>query len=342
MKDYSKDFKAVESRNRDMDIRTAYGELDELFKAVKEYRNSKEYWQILKFCSKFKYLAPFNALMVRIQRPGCTLLLTAKQWERRYHRTLKPNARPVVVLSYMPVSYLFDISDTVATEGYNSTNEQILNEIDHQFNTKEKVSEKDLNILIENLSVLGIAYDGNFRAGGDFGAQIELLKKPIAIEMPLKKNHSFKYKVNYLLSVNSTLETGAQYTAIMHELGHFFCHHLPSPIVSEQKMIRKLDKKEKEFEAESTAWLVCERLNISNPSEKYLAGYLSQNEKVPGDISLGHIFKAHNEIWKLLFEKQYAKNSYLYRIDKEFKGIVDNILGGNRNKPATPIQQTLF
>ena len=242
----------------------------------------------------------------------------------------------------MPVSYLFDISDTIEPEGCRNTDEQILNEIAHQFSIKEKVSEKDLNILIDNLSVLGIAYDSNFRAGGDFGAQIELLEKPTAIEIPLKKNHSFKYDVNYLISVNSSLEIGAKYTAIMHELGHFFCHHLPSPIASEKTKTRKLDKKEKEFEAEATAWLVCERLNISNPSEKYLAGYLSQNEEVPDDISMGHIFKAHNEIWKLLFDKQYAKNSYLYRIDKEFKDIVDNISMGSRNKPAFPIQQTLF
>ena len=38
----------------------------------------------------------------------------------------------------------------------------------------------------------------------------------------------------------------------------------------------------REFEAESICYLVCQRLGIENPSEKYLANYLAKDET--GDV----------------------------------------------------------
>jgi len=46
-----------------------------------------------------------------------------------------------------------------------------------------------------------------------------------------------------------------------------------------------------EFEAESVAYLICERLGIKNPSDEYLAGYMGKNEEVPS-ISLECVMKA--------------------------------------------------
>lgn len=322
MIDYSKESRKSTKDSKTFDLESAKSELDRLFKDVRKYRSSSYYKELFEFCSKFKELAPFNSLMVNIQRPGCKLLQTSRQWETRWKRRVKPNARPVVILSFQPVSYLFDISDTEPIDGTFTKEEQLLENIKKQYETKQKVKESDLNTLIRNLSSLGIAYTDDFRAGGDFAAQIELLKYTKAIEIIINKKKKINYDAHYLISVNESIPISARYTSIIHELGHLFCHHLICPPGTDWWKARALSHADKEFEAESVAWLVCERLNIENPSEMYLAGY--EPEMIPDNVSIDHIFKAHNEIWKLLFEHQYAKNSFLYKRDSKFKKMVDD------------------
>jgi len=53
-----------------------------------------------------------------------------------------------------------------------------------------------------------------------------------------------------------------------------------------------------EFEAESVTYLLCGRLGIDNPSEKYLAGYFKQNHKIP-PISLECLLKTGGLIEKM-------------------------------------------
>ena len=321
MKDYSKEYRKLVKENDNFNIDTAKSELDRLFNDVISYRTCKHYKDLMKFCSKFKYLAPFNAMMIQIQRPGSRYVLTASQWEKKWNRRVKPNARPVVILSYQPVSYLFELSDTESIDGNHSDNERLLEEINKQYDTKQKVDEQCLKILIDNLPTLGIAYTDGLRAGVDFAAQIELLDRPQNITIPLNKTETIEYKARYLISVNETLSVSARYASILHELGHFFCHHIEPFFGGSLFDYRNLSNADKEFEAESVAWLTCERLNIVNPSERYIAGYAS--EMIPANVSIDQIFKAHNEIWKLLFEQQYAKNSFLYKNDKYFNDIVN-------------------
>lgn len=324
MKDYSKEYRENIKSCKELDANDAKSELDSLFDEVRGYRTSKHYMELLNFCKKFKQLAPFNAMMVQIQRPSCQYVLTANQWAKTYNRYIVPNARPVVILSFKPVSYLYDISDTEPINDASTTTERILEEIKHQYDTQQEVSLPDLNMLIGNLAVLGIAFTDGFRAGAAYAAEIRYVDTPLDIRIPLNKKDYVNYKTHYLLSVNETLSIGARYASIMHELGHFFCHHLKPPVHRRWWDVRYLSHESVEFEAESVAWLLCERLNIGNPSARYLAGYVDKNLEIPDDISIDYIFKAHNEIWKLLFERKYAKDNFLYKTDMYFKEIVDH------------------
>lgn len=322
MKDFSKDYKEHIKENKDFDFDRAKSELDRLFEDVKSYRRGDNFKRILDLCRKFKHLAPFNAMMVQIQRPGCRYVLTSRQWEKRWHRRIKPNARPVVILSYQPISYLFDLSDTEPIDALYTEDEELLEEIKRQYDTKQIVEKRDLDILVNNLPTLGVAYTDEFRVGVDYAAQIEPLDRPQLVSIPLNKDKYIRYGVHYLLSVNETLPNGARYASILHELGHLLCQHIIPPQGTKWWRHRSIPQADEEFEAEAVAWLTCERLNIDNPSEKYLAGY--EQEMIPENVSIDHIFKAHNEIWKLLFSQQYAKNSFLYKKDESFKDIVNH------------------
>lgn len=301
-------------------------DLDFLFRNVKEYRSSKKYKEIMDFTARFKHLAPFNAMMVYIQRPGCRFLLTMRQWKTMYQRAIKPNARPLVILSFQPVSYVYDISDTEPIGEVQKGNQELLEEINKQFETKQPINKKDLEQLIENLPSLGIAYSEQLFTGSEQSAQIEILPRPREIKVRVDKNRYCPYDTKYLLSVRNSAETSEKFTAILHELGHFFCHHLHYCFTGATGWkYRDLQVNVEEFEAEATAWHVCSRLGIDNPSEKYLAGYLDENEEIPEGISIDAIFKAHNEIWKILFGNVNAKQSFLYRNCEDFKNIIDNM-----------------
>jgi len=324
MKDYSYIYKDDYSSD------DARRELDILFASVKSYRSSKHYRDVLDVCRRFRYLAPFNAMMVEMQRPGSQMVLTARQWERRYKRRILPNARPVVVLTYQPVSYLFDLSDTEPIGEVATPTQKILEDIRKEYDTLQEVKKADLDLLVNNLPVLGIAYTDKFRAGNGYGARIEILQHPQKIKVPINKKTTIEYNAHYLISVNETLSTGAIYTSILHELGHFFCHHLFAAPAYKGWKLRRLTHSEKEFEAESVARVICDRLNIGNPSEKYLAGYLDEYGEIPENISVDRIFRAHNEIWKLLFERQNATNNFLFNQDEAFQKTVKSMTSRRR------------
>ena len=87
--------------------------LDELFAAAGSYRKSKKYFELLDFIRRFPDLAPYNAMLIHIQRPGSQYVLTATKWQKEFGRHIVSGARPMVILRpFGPVSFVFDISDT--------------------------------------------------------------------------------------------------------------------------------------------------------------------------------------------------------------------------------------
>ena len=130
--------------------------LDILFSEVKAYRKSKHFAELLGFCAKFKTLAPYNAMLVQMQRPGARFVLTQRQWKTQYNRVPKYNARPIVLLMpFGPVEFVFEIGDTVPKEENTlfaaPSDDDILNEIAEPFKVKQAVSKKTLDTLIDNV-----------------------------------------------------------------------------------------------------------------------------------------------------------------------------------------------
>lgn len=88
-------------------------ELDKLFQEIGTYRKSEEFKELLDFIKKFPRLAPFDALLVHIQKPGSVYVASEAQWKQRFGRRVKTGARPLVILQpFGPVAFVFDLSDT--------------------------------------------------------------------------------------------------------------------------------------------------------------------------------------------------------------------------------------
>lgn len=326
--------------------KTQEGNLDLLLKRVIQYRSSEHFQEILKACTKFRNLAPYNAMPIEMQRPGSMYVLTQDQWEKRYNRVLKPNARPLIILvPFGPVEFVFEIGDTMQSERngtlFGPSDEDILNEIAEPYKIKQDVPLRTLDNLIKNLAFHGIDTDFGMAAGAGYGAQIKVLfdnRKDITI--PFNKNRNIKWQAGYLLSVNRNAENSELFASICHELGHLFCYHLLMPGDWKEKAwnVRAIEHKWKEFEAESVSWIVCERLGIHNPSEGYLAGYIDKTETVSyisEQVSVERIMAAANEIERMLNVQNY-RNGLLYKHCDDFKKFC-RMLSQEKEKSSTRI-----
>ncbi len=291
--------------------------IDELQFLVKNYRSSEEFQKMMDFVGKFHYMAPYNAMLVELQKPGACLWLKAKDWEKE-NRMIKPNAQNLITLrQFGPVQCMYDLSDTEPMPDCPVTEE---NEILERWkkwlmSAQGEVSPLLLQRLIDNLPSYGIYLDESFSAANTYGGYIKSYNHQI--KAPLGISHNMTTTSRFLVSINRAQSNTDKFHTICHELGHLFCRHL----FYDREKVRHLSIKEREFEAESVAWIVCKRHGINNPSEQYLAGYASKGE-IP-ICSTDYMLKAVTEIDKMLSKPVYASQSMWYKEDKAFKSELD-------------------
>lgn len=295
------------------------GDIDQLFNELEEYRDSKTFQQIIEFCASFRKIAPFNAMLIHMQFPGCRFALTSRQWRRDYHRKLKRNARPLFYLNMTPIGALYDISHTMPIDDNGPTDQEILERIAHPFKSIGEFDERILLTLLSNLEYFGIAADLDFEAPDSYAAYICKYESPGKVHMEYKNgNYIVPWPLPYFMSVNRSFNNLERFHAICHELGHFFCHHL-QPQTPDWWDKRPTDKTIREFEAEITAYLVCKRLGFTLPkSEEYLSGYVQENAEIPRNISVESIMDAVRQIEKMLSPLQYT-DGLLFKKDDRFQ-----------------------
>ena len=81
-------------------------ELDKLFEEVGTYRSTKDYRELLSFVRKFRHYAPYNAMLLHIQKPGSTYVASASDWQNRTHKAglrhaLMPHITSGDILPYL-------------------------------------------------------------------------------------------------------------------------------------------------------------------------------------------------------------------------------------------------
>jgi hypothetical protein len=258
-------------------------ELDKLFTDVGKYRKSNEFRELIEFVKKFPKIAPYNAMLVHIQKPGSSYVAPVYEWRNKFGRDIKPGARPLVILRpFGPVAFVYELADTEGDEDFP-------NELLNPFSAKGKLQEYKLERLIKNIKYDGISYSEN-NYGTDYAGFIqpnETGKKEWIVE----KTKKVLVKILFDIVVNSNHPMETKFATTIHELGHLYCGHLGT---FKQKWLndrRGLDINQREFEAESVCWLVCERMGISNPSAEYLDDYLDNHDRIP-NISIDTVLKA--------------------------------------------------
>lgn len=299
-------------------------QIDLMFQEIGEYRKSTKFKEIADFCVRFKHQSPFNALLLQTQRPGCRYALTSAQWRNMYRRKLKPNARPLIYLNHCPVGTLFDISDTepIDPEIFQSE-EEIIQAATNPFKVTDEIPKEKYDTLLRMLPYHGIAFDDNLYAAATYGAYIQPYSGKGKFCYQYRTKETFLVlPMFFLISVNKDSNISERYVNILHELGHFFCHHVPGPWWDK----RPLDTAIREFEAEFTAYLVCKRNGLPcENSMAYIEGYINDKSEIPLNISVTQILKAVADIEDMMKGFHY-RDGLLF---KNEKGIAEQILRHN-------------
>jgi hypothetical protein len=94
----------------DSETEAARSLLDHLLAESKLYKTSKGYWDLLQFTSKLRNFAPFNAMLLHIQKPGLTYAASSSDWLQVFGSTPKIDARPLLILwPFGPVALVYDV-----------------------------------------------------------------------------------------------------------------------------------------------------------------------------------------------------------------------------------------
>jgi hypothetical protein len=257
--------------------------IDQLFRDSILYRNSAKFAEALEFTAKFRDYAPYNNMLVRIQNPSCTFYATAVDWDRRFERTIKEDAKAMLILAPMhPVMLVYDIEDTEGSPLPASLLEfaQVTGAFD----------EKWMDRLLENAHRL----------------RIQVQRKPLAklhggFATTRLQDNRFKMRV----VVHKDLDQTSAFGVLCHELAHILLGHLGADEDTWWPYRMNLSRSSLEIEAEAVSYMVSARLGLTTRSAAYIASYVKDG--IPNSVSFDLIVKVTSKICEMterLFPKR--------------------------------------
>jgi hypothetical protein len=250
------------SANQLDEVESTRALLDQLFNDSRLYTQSKDYKELLDFVVRLPNFAPFNAMLLQVQKPGMHFAASAHDWETLFERNPKADARPLLILwPFGPVALVYDELDTIGKD---------LPRDVRSFYAQGPIDQKRIETfrsLMEGQRIHSRMVDaGDLRAGS-----IRLLGR----------NENPKDYSPYEMSINSNHSAAVQFVTIAHELAHLFLGHL-----GQDSKLRIPDRsgfthQQDELEAESVAYVVSERNGVKSASETYLANFVKESATVP-------------------------------------------------------------
>ena len=264
--------------------------LADLLEQSRLYRHSKDYLELLDFVTRLPNFAPFNAFLLRLQKPGLRFASSAYDWRRKFNRRIKEGARPLIILwPFGPIALVYEVDDT---EG-DPLPESVLNAF-HATGAMTSSKMDDFSLLLSKVGIdLKLIAYGDGHAG-----HVSAAREPEGLTVQ-KRSTDAKVKPDYHVRVNSTHEPNVQFVTLLHELGHLYLGHLgPDKFLNISQRSRP-SHPQRELEAESLAYLVCKRNGVESKSEEYLSSFVQANTTVD-HLDLYLLLKAAGQIETVL------------------------------------------
>ncbi len=230
------------------DTEEARSLLDQLLTDSRLYAQSKDYKDLLDFVVRLRNFAPFNAMLLQIQKPGLSYAASAPDWRERFGRTIKEGARPLLILwPFGPVAFVYDVLDT---EG------DPLPEDVASFFAQGPIDDKRIASVIPLVNRKGIEWV-YVDAGDQKAGSIRVIRRPTKEEKT----------TFYRMHINRNHAAPVQFATLAHELGHLFLGHLGPDRALNVPERPSMNHRQRELEAESASYLVCARNRVASKSE---------------------------------------------------------------------------
>lgn len=273
----------MESRQRDLfEAETTRALLDQLLTDSRLYRTGDDYKNLLEFVVRLRNVAPFNAMLLQLQKPGLRFAASAFDWRERFNRTIKEGARPLLILwPFGPVATVYDVQDT---EG-----DQLPDDV-NCFIARGTVDVAMFAGFAKKLAPKNIQWE-EFDGGDAKAGWIRVVRRA---DPTTEKDRTV-----YRMLVNRNHPVAVRFVTLAHELGHLLLGHLgPDKSLNIPKR-HPLTHSEQELEAESVAYIVAERNGVQSKSETYLASFVKQATTID-DLDLYQIMRAAGQVETIL------------------------------------------
>lgn len=266
--------------------------LDQLLSDSKVYKSTESYKALLEFVVRLRNVAPFNAMLLQLQKPGLTYAASAHDWETRFNRRVKEDARPLLILwPFGPVATVYDVLDTYDPQNPDAEGlpENVASFFATGAITKERVQSFQTWLQRKNIELRWID-QGDAKAGA---IQVVNCGKD-------------DKEISYLVKLNLNHSAAVQFTTLAHELAHLFLGHLgPNKSLNIPKR-RVMTHAEVEIEAESVAYLVCERNGVKTVSDTYLSHFVDVG-MTANSLDLYQIMRAAGHVETTLSLTKHTK-----------------------------------
>jgi hypothetical protein len=281
----------------------AKASIDDLVRGAQRYRSSSDYLQMLEFVGRFKRYAPFNAMVVHIQKPGARYVLSSSEWESTYRRVLKPGAQPLLIFQPRgPYMLVYDVGDTEALPGALPLPKGITAPVSVSSRAGEKEIAEVWHHTETNLAPLGIRLTLVDHAASSCGRTYRS-RSCSSVKRPGSRpgDPSEAYPTLFEIEINRNLPLLDRYATLAHELGHLFCGHLGADPGETwpDRYVQPLSDEDaakvharNEVEAESIAYMVLKRLDLDVRMGDYITRHLGPGRQVPETVALNLTFKA--------------------------------------------------
>jgi len=269
--------RAIAGDNDCRDRREIETGIDLLLSKSMAYRKSDTFKEIITFMGKFREYAPYNNMLVRIQNPSCGYYATASDWEKRFDRKIKEDARPMLILAPMhPVMLVYDVDQTEGRELPKRLKDFGKFYGEWNVNCLEK--------LTENANRYKIRIDYKTLSSSHAG-------------FATYASHDPEWKMR--IAIHDQLDDPSRFGILCHELAHIFLGHLGGDRDLWWPSRMNLDHHSMEIEAEASAFIVTQQLGLSGGSAAYVSSHLQNGAHLPEGVSLDNIAKVSGKIGQM-------------------------------------------
>ena len=240
-------------------------------------RFSDKFREMVSFMARFREYAPYNNMLVRTQNPSCGFYAREKDWYERFGRTLREDARPMLILAPMhPVMLVYDLDQTDGPP--------LPQELEDFAHFEGEWDSSCLKRTVANAA----RHD---RVRIDFKT---LSSTHAGFATVARGSGDWKMRI----AIHDGLDEASRFGVLCHELAHIFSGHLGSDRDHWWPIRISLDHHVIEIEAEAAAYIVTTRFGLEGASASYVSRHLKEG-RPPKTVSLDMIAKVAGRIERM-------------------------------------------